>query len=103
MRATPSLKWCGATRLARFMPRWASRVTLEITEVRVQRLQEISSTDSIFEGIRIPDEKPVGNAVFIPRDAYRELWDSINAKKHPWSSNPWVWVLTFKLLGEVRG
>jgi hypothetical protein len=75
-----------------FMPRWASRITLEITEIRVQRLQEISAQDAIAEGIaKSPTSYPRDE-----RDDFRDLWDSINANKYPWASNPYVWALTFK-------
>lgn len=87
------------------MPRWASRITLEITDVRVQRAQEISGSDSLAEGITIPRcgcEVCAHSAEMCPADAsaaileYASLWDSINSKKHPWTANPWVWALTFK-------
>lgn len=100
-----------------FMPRWASRITLEITNVRVQRVQEISEEDALAEGIsseRVitdikcfggPTIEEHGDRFFITDadegyedagSAYVALWDSINLKTHPWSSNPWVWVLEFK-------
>jgi hypothetical protein len=93
------------------MPHWASRITLEIADVRVQRVQEISEEDARAEGIcRInlptlgPDAHgwlPYPEADFCemsnyPRNCFMFLWDSINEKKHPWSSNPWVWALTFR-------
>lgn len=75
------------------MPRWASRLTLEITDVRVQRLQEISYEDVLAEGC------PRKAAGADPADFewYRHLWDSINAKRgYSWESNPWVFALTFR-------
>jgi hypothetical protein len=72
-----------------FMPRWASRITLEITDVRVQRLQDISEKDAKAEGFTWED-------VWKYSDLFKELWDSINGKKHPWSENCWVWAITFK-------
>jgi hypothetical protein len=76
-----------------FMPRWASRITLEITSVRVERLQEISEGDARCEGV--DDEVRDGFA----RAAFVKLWQSINAKRgYGWQSNPWVWVITFKKL-----
>lgn len=92
-----------------FMPRWASRITLEITSVRVERLQDVSEEDAKSEGLlewESPDTahraKRYGNTVADvwekdPRQAFARLWDKINGKKHPWASNPWVWVIEFKL------
>lgn len=86
------------------MPRVASRITLEITEVRVDRLQAITEEDARAEGAKrasIRDGLTLtskhgeclnGNH----RDGLQVVWDSINAKRAPWSSNPWVWALTFK-------
>jgi hypothetical protein len=73
-----------------FMPRTASRITLEITDIRIERLQDISEEDCLSEGINYQ-----GNA-YDTIGAFSDLWDSINAKKHPWQSNPWVWVIEFK-------
>ncbi len=93
-----------------FMPRWASRITLEITEVRVERLQEISDEDAIAEGIERHTDS--GNNIFwfevasdyhgstqsvTAIEAFGKLWDSLNAKRgYPWSGNWWVWVISFK-------
>lgn len=71
-----------------FMPRTASRLTLEITGVRVERLQDISQSDAIAEGVE-PDSNVTEQSI------YAVLWDSINGEKHPRSSNPWVWVIAF--------
>ena len=75
-----------------YMPRWASRITLELTDVRVQRVQEISHKDALAEGVEYDVSKSAG----APLPRFQKLWDSINAKKHPWSSNPWVWALSFR-------
>ena len=70
------------------MPRWASRITLEITGVRVERLQDISAADAWAEGIAYsPDVDPV--------HAYRELWEQINGPGS-WDANPFVWVVEFR-------
>jgi hypothetical protein len=73
-----------------FMPRKYSRITLEVTGVRVERLQEITEEDAIREGICM------GQQFNSPIEPFRLLWDSINSKKYPWASNPWVWVIEFK-------
>lgn len=96
------------------MPRDASRITLEITSVRVERLQDISEADAMAEGIvecpipaddegprRIgymvgPDDGKSGLSV-TPIQAYRDLWESINGPDS-WTTNPWVWVVEFKRL-----
>jgi hypothetical protein len=79
------------------MPRWASRLTLRITDVRVERLQEISADDADAEGWPGPDE---GNTIrnAYPIAWYSHLWDQINGRRQPWASNPWVWVLAFEVV-----
>lgn len=80
------------------MPRWASRITLEITEVRVQRLQDISEEDARAEGIRFHETSRVyGEGLCYPtaRDAFAALWDKINGPGS-WDANPWLWAITFK-------
>lgn len=92
-------------RTAMFMPRWASRVTLEIIDVRVQRVQEISEKDAQAEGVTdemvmkaVTDSpSPLPNSPWV--GGFRWLWDSINATRgYGWEANPWVWCLTFALL-----
>ena len=80
-----------------FMPRWASRITLEIVEVRVQRVQDIGEEDAQAEGVgplRADGRMPYG--VFAS-DEFADLWDSINMKRgFDWNVNPFVWAITFK-------
>ncbi len=81
----------------RFMPRWASRIDLEITGIRAERLQEISIGDAEADtGIKF---NPIKD--FSPEDClsrFESLWDSLNAKRgYGWETNPWVWVITFKV------
>lgn len=77
-----------------FMPRWASRITLEIVAVRVERLQDISNEDCFAEGLPADSEK--GN-----RTWYGDLWETINGKGS-WDLNPWVWVVEFKTSNTER-
>jgi len=87
----------GRWRPSIFMRRWMSRITLRITDVRVERLQEISLEDCMAEGIghlyRYEGPEPALDADW----RFRELWDSINAKRAPWADNPWVWVVSFEV------
>ena len=84
-----------------FMPRKYSRITLEITEVRVERLQEITEMDACNEGV---DWYSIVNKLDNwgrNQQAFRKLWNSLNAKRgYGWDVNPWVWVLSFNLSGE---
>jgi len=95
-----------------FMPRWASRITLEVTGVRVERVQEITEEDARAEGItdggclNCGEHEPCGCADPRPdaRDAFIYLWNSINAKRgFPWSSDPFVWVVEFKRITQTGG
>lgn len=87
-------QWRTPWRPSIHMPRWASRLTLEITEVRVQRVQEIGDDDCYAEGVVY-----VGEGFDPPPQViYRELWDSLNAKRgYSWESNPWVWAISFRV------
>lgn len=91
------------------MPRWASRITLEITGVRVERLQDISTEDIDAEGFGgdfphnvmpelFPSNEPEAYAGMSMQECFARLWSSIHAVDGPngWSSNPWVWVVEFK-------
>lgn len=84
--AIPGGRW----RPSIHMPRWACRLVLEITDVRVERLQAISEADALAEGIQPegPDECAI---------AFQRLWESINGADS-WAANPWVWALTIRRL-----
>lgn len=90
-----------------FMPKTACRLKLEITDIRVERLQDISETDATAEGGE-PAKIELMAACFQTtsarncyRDGFKSLWDSINAKKSPWKDNAWVWVIEFEYTEEV--
>lgn len=89
-----------------FMPRWVSRLTLEVTDVKVQQLQEISAEDAQAEGVEHDDlvgyycdelEGEFGAHRCNWRVGFSALWDSINGKMHSWESNPWVWAISFRV------
>lgn len=83
-----------------FMPRWASRITLEITNIRAERLQEITEDDAKAEGPNQHHSWP-DNYYCTWIGAFHALWDSINAKRgYPWESNPWVWVIEFRRIKQ---
>lgn len=85
-----------------YMPRWASRITLEVTGVRVERVDAISVADVIAEGCAKVDKWDLSCLTPDPRQEFMALWDQINAKRgYPWASNPWVWVVEFKRV-EVK-
>lgn len=111
-RDRPRRLFEGPWRPSIFMPKEVSRILLQITDVRVQRLQDISEADSVAEGVAYDggwDEAPGGGyqdyskkeedfGCLTAKDSYRTLWDSINGKRKgmDWRSNPWVWAITFK-------
>lgn len=80
------------------MPRLASRITLEITDVRVERLNDITDADALAEGVANERQRDstwyAGKAVSM----FRDLWESINGEDS-WNQNPWVWAITFKRIG----
>jgi len=93
-----------------FMPRWASRITLEVTGVRVQRLQDISEDDAKAEGLtgHDPDPADQGGTIYAwhglssapcPLAHFRCLWEQIHGVDS-WSANPWVWVIEFSPIKE---
>lgn len=104
-RATPPADWPegGRWRPSIHMPRWASRILLEITDVRVERLNAISEEDARAEGIidggclNCGEPEPCGCANPEPdaTDAFTYLWQSIYGQEN-WNANPWVWVIEFK-------
>ncbi|XWJ90335.1 hypothetical protein ACRARH_26190 [Phytobacter ursingii] len=83
------------------MPRWASRITLEITGVRVERLNDISQEDAQAEGMELTGWRPTysdpdsGGEVWTPYDNFAQLWESIYGEES-WQANPWVWVIEFR-------
>ena len=99
-----------------YMPRNLSRITLEVTGVRVERLQDISEKDAQAEGIERTEDffgcpcwrvygEPDGEEVVAPDDpigSYRSLWESINGPGS-WEANPWVWAVSFRRLDAKEG
>lgn len=90
----------GRYRHGRFMPRWASRIELEVTRVRVERLQAINHMDALAEGVGlnasaadVPMTVPAGES--LPRAMFRALWEQINGAG-TWEANPWVWAVEFR-------
>ncbi|MDM3867965.1 hypothetical protein QF204_07210 [Proteus faecis] len=77
------------------MPRWASRITLEIIDVRVERLNDISNDDAKSEGCWYGRGGGVPDKALTPSDQFPTLWEEIYGDGS-WSSNPWVWVIEFK-------
>lgn len=101
---TDNNKYDGTWRPSIHMPRWASRILLEITGVRVERLQDISEEDAINEGVKsLPGghwkcyQSDYGESSPTAIGSFSTLWNSINGED-AWYKNPWVWVIEFKLV-----
>lgn len=100
-------RWKPIRLAAMYMPREMSRITLEITNVRVEHLNDISEADAYAEGVTIPDHLAFssnGNPELRneARATFRDLWESINGKGS-WAANPWVFAITFRVLeGPAR-
>lgn len=88
-------------RLARFMPRSLVRLTLEVTGVRVERVQDITEADAVAEGaLTLGDDAGMGADTAYNR--FCGLWMKINGEDS-WKANPWVWVVSFKPIGSLEG
>lgn len=84
------------------MPRWACRTVLEIAEVRVERLKDISPADALAEGVFCPEVGYAQHGERAPVLLYGFLWESIYGAGS-WAQNPWVWVIAFKKVGGEHG
>lgn len=85
------------------MPRWASRITLRVTEIRVERLHAITSADAIAEGCPAhANSTTIDCDTPNPRDDFRDLWNGINGAG-AWDANPWVWVVRFERVEGSNG
>ena len=88
----------GKKRPSLFMPRWASRLLLEVVSVRVERLQAISEADALAEGVNPSAAESFARVAGVTRPAglaYRDLWEKINGAGS-WDANPWVWCVEFR-------
>jgi hypothetical protein len=85
------------------MPRALSRITLELTGVRVERLRDISEDDALAEGVHAGSwEYDNGEGTETARESFQCLWDSLAAPGTDWQANPWVWVVEFKRIEVAR-
>jgi len=80
-----------------FMPKWASRIKLEITDIRVERIQDVSGQDVLCEGINSHVHPTTDYFKYAQHEAFARVWNSLWAKKgFGWNRNPWVWVIEFR-------
>jgi len=88
--------WDARIRPPAQMPRWASRITLNVDSVQVERLQDIDEEDALAEGMRCDKDTlaATGHATYI--DAFRDIWKQINGPDS-WNENPWVWKIEFSI------
>lgn len=95
--------WLGKKRPSIFMMRWMSRIQLEITDIRVERLNDISEADAKDEGVRLvaDDRPPLPLTVWSYKAGFEKLWESINGQGS-WDLSPWVWVVEFKVTESGR-
>ena len=90
---------CPKWRSSRYMPRWASRLTLEVVSVRAERVRDITEEDAKAEGARSVHIEHLGQTWKTHRAGFEILWDSINAKRgYGWDTNWPVWPITFKVV-----
>ncbi|MFP2898779.1 hypothetical protein [Corallococcus sp. 4LFB] len=108
----PGMKWTPSIH----MPRWASRLTLEVVSVRAERLHDITEEDAVREGVErwsigdgwqeygLSDAELLTQGPPMPtaRESFRTLWESINGPES-WDANPWVWAISFRKVEVVRG
>lgn len=107
--AAPGDGFWGKLRPSMFMPRWSSRITLEIVSVRVERLQDISEFDALAEGCVLYEAANYlshggwsHDGRYVHQTAiasYKQLWESINGEG-AWAANPWVWAIEFKRIEQ---
>lgn len=99
----PLYEWRGKWTPSIHMPRWACRLVLDVVDLRVERLQQISEADALAEGVvKVGSRWEVPGIVATPisaRDAYKALWEFINGRGS-WNENPWVRVISFKRASE---
>lgn len=97
-RATESTPKTIAWRSGIHMPRWASRITLEVVSIRVEQLQSITASDAVAEGV-VDDARGWDGNPMYPLAKFKTLWIHLNGVES-WHANPWVWAVAFKRIEE---